>query len=77
MENLKINWIKNVDDYYEKGLMEDFEVIDDQCVKGIIGYFEDEDGNEDAELIGYISCEGDIKQVDEDDLWEAFYAYFE
>jgi hypothetical protein len=77
MENLKINWIKNVDDYYEKGLMEDFEVIDDQCVKGIIGYFEDKNGDEDAELIGYISCEGDIKQVDEDDLWEAFYAYFE
>ena len=77
MQNLKLNWLKDEKDYYEKGLMNDYELVDGQYVKGIIGYFDDEDGDEDFDLIGYISCDGDIKQVSEDDLYDIFYAYFD
>ena len=77
MQNLKLNWLKDEKDYYEKGLMTDYELVDGKYVKGIIGYFDDEDGDEDADMIGYISCDGDIRQVSEDDLYDIFYAYFD
>ena len=77
MKNLKLNWLKNVSDYEEMGLMDGFELIDGQYVKGIIGYYDDEDGDEDVDMIGYVSCDGDIRQVSEDDYFYIFYAYFD
>lgn len=73
MQNLKINWVKDANDYCEKGLDDGLELFDGQYIKWIVGYDEDDE----MDLIGYISCDGDIKQFSDDDLWDAFYAYFD
>jgi hypothetical protein len=67
MKNLKIDWLvkdEDFDKHYEKGLCDGLEVRDGKKVKGVVGYFEDEDEEEDFEIIAYISCDGDIEDID-------------
>ena len=67
MQNLKLNWLIKDEDfnkYYERGLCDGLKVRDGKKVKEIIGYFEDEDGDEDFDVIAYISSDGDIEDVD-------------
>jgi hypothetical protein len=67
MKNLKIDWLikdEDFDKYYEKGLCDGLEVRDGKKVKEVVGYFEDEDEEEDFEIIAYISCDGDIEDID-------------
>jgi hypothetical protein len=61
--------------YTEKGLLDDFEIVDGKKVKEIIGYFEDKDGDEDSEVIGYVYSKSgkDIgNEYSEEDLDDAF-----
>jgi hypothetical protein len=73
---LKLTWLKNdeeLDNYYEKGLEDENDIIDGIEVRGIIGYFEDEEGDEDSETIGYISSITDINKISDNKLWKFFY----
>jgi hypothetical protein len=75
LSDLEVKWLKdNLEKYYEKGLADDFKTMDGKKVKEIIGYFEDEDGDEDADIIGIISSKtgNDIGSYSEDDLDDAF-----
>jgi len=77
MQNLKFNWLIKDEDFYkydEKGVADGLEVRDGKKVKEIIGYFEDEDGDEDFDVIAYISSDGDI--VDSKDNEDALYDFW-
>jgi hypothetical protein len=77
MQNLKFNWLIKDEDFYkydEKGVADGLEVRDGKKVKEIIGYFEDEDGEEDFDVIAYISSDGDI--VDSKDNEDALYDFW-
>ena len=74
MQNLKFNWLIKDEDFYkydEKGVADGLDVKDGKKVKEIVGYFEDEDGDEDFDVIAYISSDGDI--VDDDDILYDFW----
>jgi hypothetical protein len=74
MQNLKFNWLIKDEDfykYYEKGVADGLDVKDGKKVKEIVGYFEDEDGEEDFDIIAYISSDGDI--MDDDDILYDFW----
>jgi hypothetical protein len=74
MKNLKINWLvkdEDFDKHFEKGICDGLKVRDGKKVKEIVGYFEDENEEEDAEIIAYISCDGDIE--DNYDLLDDFF----
>jgi hypothetical protein len=74
MQNLKFNWLIKDEDFYkydEKGVADGLEVRDGKKVKEIVGYFEDEDGDEDFDVIAYISSDGDI--MDDDDVLYDFW----
>jgi hypothetical protein len=74
MQNLKFNWLIKDEDfykYYEKGVADGLDVKDGKKVKEIVGYFEDENGDEDFDVIAYISSDGDI--VDDDDILYDFW----
>jgi hypothetical protein len=77
MQNLKFNWLIKDEDFYkydEKGVADGLEVRDGKKVKEIVGYFEDEDGDEDFDVIAYISSDGDI--VDSKDNEDALYDFW-
>jgi len=77
MQNLKFNWLIKDEDfykYYEKGVADGLDVKDGKKVKEIVGYFEDEDGDEDFDVIAYISSDGDI--VDSKDNEDALYDFW-
>ena len=75
ISDLEVKWLKdNLEEYYEKGLADDFKTIDGKKVKEIVGYFEDEDGDEDFDIIGIISSKTgkDLEFYSEDELDDAF-----
>jgi hypothetical protein len=82
LSDLKVEWTpeylenrkKDDDYYYEKGLSDNFEIINGEKVKEIVGYFEDEEGDEDFAVIGFISSTTgkDIESYSEDELDDAF-----
>jgi hypothetical protein len=68
--DLKIKWLTtDLDEYYEKGLADGFNMVDGKKVKVIIGYYEDEL----VDRIGYIySLSKDIESYSEDELDDIF-----
>lgn len=78
MQNLKFNWLIKDEDFYkydEKGVADGLDVKDGKKVKEIVGYFEDENGDEDFDVIAYISSDGDIvdSKDNEDVLYDFWY----
>ncbi len=82
ISDLEVKWtpeyLENIqkDEYYytEKGLADNFKMVDDEKVKEIVGYFEDENGDEDFDVIGRIHSltNKDIESYSEDELDDAF-----
>lgn len=77
--DLEVKWTpkytQNPSLYYEKGLADDFETVNNKKVKEIVGYFENENGDEDFDVIGHIISKSgkDIEtEYDIDDLDDAF-----